>query len=76
MSFTCDVTDNLSRKEPRPRLRPFLLTGFDVACSIPDGFTWNFGRGGSPFSRAISSFSAMFSACSAAFWMVSLSTDS
>jgi len=51
-----------------------LSTGFD-ACSIPDGFTLNFGRGGRPFRRAISSFSEMFSAFSAAFSLVSLSTD-
>jgi hypothetical protein len=62
LSFTSDVTDNLSRKDPRPRLRPFLPTDFDVACSIPEGFTLNFGRGGSPFNRAISSFSAAISA--------------
>jgi hypothetical protein len=46
LSLTSDVTNKLSRKEPRPRLRPFLPTGFDVACSIREGFTLNFGRGG------------------------------
>ena len=61
MSFTPDVTDNLSCKAPRPRLRPFLPTGFDVAGSITESVTLNLGRGGSPFSRAISPFSAAFS---------------
>lgn len=46
---------------PRVRLRRFLPGAGVVDFSIPEGSALSFGRGGSPFSRAISAFRASFS---------------
>lgn len=63
ITTTSAVISRLSRLPPRRRLeRPLPCEEADVAFSIPDGLPLNCGRGGSPFSHAISSFSSRFSA--------------
>ena len=56
LSITSEVTASFFLTEPRRSLPAFARFDGDVAFSIPDGLVLNFGRGGCPFRRAISSF--------------------